>query len=379
MSDTAQRIYLSPPDMAGREREYVAQAFADNWIAPVGPHLASFEQKMAAVTGCGHAVALSSGTAGLHLALRLCGVRPGDCVICSTLTFVASVNPVVELGAEPVLVDSERQSWNMDPALLAAALADAQRRGKRPAAVLVVHLYGQCADMEPILSVCASFGVPLIEDAAEALGASHGERHAGTMGRFGIFSFNGNKIITTSGGGMLVSQDAEAINQARFLATQAREPVAHYEHRERGYNYRMSNVLAGIGLGQLEMLEQKVARRRQIFAQYCESLGDLEGVRFMPEAPWGRATRWLTCLELGATAPCTPKTVFAAMEQANIECRPVWKPMHLQPLYASAKAFLSGVSEDLFHRGLCLPSGSGMTDAEQERVVQVFRRAFGVR
>ncbi len=370
------RIYLSPPHLSGLEAHYVADVFASNVIAPLGPQVEAFEQEFARAVGAPQAVAVSSGTAALHLALRLVGVGPGDEVVVSTLTFVASVNPILYLGASPVFVDSERVSWNMDPALLAEALEVRARAGRVPKAVVVVHLYGQSADLGPISDVCRRFDVALVEDAAEALGATYRGRSPGTFGRAGIYSFNGNKIITTGGGGMLVSEDAELIAHARKLASQAREPVVHYEHVEVGYNYRLSNVLAAIGRGQLRMLEDRVAARRQNFACYAEALGDLPGLTFMPEAAWGRHSRWLTCLvieprEFGVDR----EVVRAALEAAGIEARPVWKPMHLQPVFAGYPRVGGAVAEDLFARGLCLPSGSSLTPGDLERIVAVICRA----
>jgi dTDP-4-amino-4,6-dideoxygalactose transaminase len=368
------RIYLSPPHMTGEEQALVADAFSSNWIAPLGPHVDAFEQELAAVVGVDHGVALSSGTAALHLALQLSGVGPGDSVLTSTFTFVASVNPIRYLGATPYLIDSERVSWNLDPGLLAEALERCSRAGRPPKALVVVHLYGQCADLDPVLELCGRYGVTVIEDAAEALGATYGGRPAGSLGRFGVFSFNGNKIITTSGGGMLVSRDGAAIDAARHLATQAREPTPHYEHRQVGYNYRLSNLLAAVGRGQLLTLEARVAARRRVFAVYAEGLGELDGIEFMPEAPWGRHTRWLTCLTIDpARFGADRETVRVALEAANIEARPLWKPMHQQPLYAGIPYVGGGVSDVLFQNGLCLPSGSGLTDDQQDRVMDVVR------
>ncbi|HET8655865.1 MAG TPA: aminotransferase class I/II-fold pyridoxal phosphate-dependent enzyme [Longimicrobiaceae bacterium] len=374
------RIYLSSPHMGGEEERFVAEAFATNWIAPLGPHVDAFEREFCAAVGAGHAAALSSGTAALHLALQLVGVGPGDEVLVSSLTFSASVNPIVYLGAAPVFVDSERASWNMDPALLEEALERRARAGRLPKAVVVVHLYGQSANLTPILAACDRYGVPVVEDAAEALGAACGGRAPGTLGKAGIFSFNGNKIITTSGGGMLVSEDEVLVSHARKLATQARDPAPHYQHSEIGYNYRMSNVLAGIGRGQLRVLGERVEARRRNFEFYREVLGALPGVEFMPEAPWGRHTRWLTCLtidpgEFGADR----EAVRLALEAENIEARPVWKPMHLQPVFAGCDRHGGAVAEDLFSRGLCLPSGSNLTQGQLERVVGIVERVHAAR
>jgi dTDP-4-amino-4,6-dideoxygalactose transaminase len=369
------RIYVSSPHMGGAEEAMVADAFASNWIAPLGPHVDAFEREFAAVVNVPHAAALSSGTAALHLALHLVGVERGDEVLVSTLTFSASVNPIAYLGATPVFVDSERTSWNMDPELLADALAVRERRGRLPRAVIVVHLYGQCADLDPIQEVCQTYGVALVEDAAEALGATYRGRAAGTTGAAGIFSFNGNKIITTSGGGMLVSGDERLVAHARKLATQARDPAPHYQHSEIGYNYRLSNVLAAIGRGQLGVLEERVGARRRNFAFYESALAGLPGVEFMPDAGWGRHTRWLTCLTINPDAfGADREEVRLALEAENIEARPLWKPMHLQPVFAHHPGVGGAVAEDLFARGLCLPSGSNLNPADLERVVAVVTR-----
>ncbi len=351
--------------------------------------------RFAAAVGAPYALALSSGTAALHLALIHAGVGPGDEVLVSTLTFSASANPIAYLGARPTFIDSERASWNMDPGLLAETLAVRARAGKLPKAVIPVHLYGQSADMAPILAACARYEVPVIEDAAEALGATYwgasgpqpekseksGEsasqlpgRSPGTFGCAGIFSFNGNKIITTSGGGMLVSADKALIDHARKLSTQARDPAPHYQHSEIGYNYRLSNVLAGIGRGQLQVLPDRVRRKREIFQYYADTLGDLPGITLMPEAPWGRATRWLTCITVDAQAfGAGREAIRLALEAANIESRPLWKPMHLQPVFQGCETGGGAVAEALFRDGLCLPSGTAMSEADIERVAAVVR------
>lgn len=371
---TADRLYLSPPHMSGREASLVQEVFASNWIAPLGPQVDAFEAEFAAVVGAPHALALSSGTAALHLALLLAGVGPGDEVLVSTLTFSASANPIVYLGGRPVFVDSERVSWNLDPALVCETIERKARQGRRPKAVIPVHLYGQSADLDPILEVCARYEIPVIEDAAEALGAMYKDRSPGVFGQAGIFSFNGNKIITTSGGGMLVSQDGAFIAHARKLAQQARDPAPHYEHSEIGYNYRLSNVLAGIGRGQLEVLGERVQRKRQIFAAYRQLLGDLPGIAFMPEAPWGTATHWLTVITVDPTRfGATREDIRLALEAQNIESRPLWKPMHMQPVFAQCEAVGGAVAEDLFRTGLCLPSGTAMTQQDIQRVTGVIR------
>ncbi len=369
-----QRIYLSPPHMSGQEQRYVAEVFDSNWIAPLGPQVDAFEREFAAAVGAPHALALSSGTAALHLALQLTGVSAGDEVLVSTLTFVATANAVIYLGGRPTFVDSELVSWNMDPALLAETLHRRARAGRLPKAVVLVHLYGQCADIDPILAACEEHGVPLIEDAAEALGATYKGRPPGTFGKAGIFSFNGNKIITTSGGGMLVSADQELIDHARKLATQARDPAPHYEHSEIGYNYRLSNVLAGIGRGQLDVLEQRVAAKRRIFDYYLRSLGDLPGISFMPEAPWGCTTRWLTTVTIDPQQfGCDREALRLALEAENIEARPLWKPMHLQPVFAGCEVVGGNVAAGLFTHGLCLPSGTALTEADLARIVGIIR------
>lgn len=368
------RIYLSSPHMGELEEQYVAEAFATNWIAPLGPHVDAFEREFCKIVGSKHAAALSSGTAALHLALKLVGVGPGDEVLVSTLTFSASVNPIVYLGARPVFIDSERESWNLDPALLAETLEARAKQGRLPKALVLVHLYGQSADLDPIIALCEQYGVALVEDAAEALGATYRDRVPGTFGRAGIYSFNGNKIITTSGGGMLVSDDEALVTHARKLATQARDPAPHYEHSEIGYNYRLSNVLAGIGRGQLRVLEDRVTARRRNFDFYVEALGDLPGIEFMPEAEWGRHSRWLTTLTIDPAAfGATREDVRLALEAENIEARPVWKPMHLQPIFVEYEAVGGAVAEDLFERGLCLPSGSNLEEGDLARVVEVVR------
>jgi dTDP-4-amino-4,6-dideoxygalactose transaminase len=360
--------------MSGRELEYIQEAFDTNWISPLGPHVDGIEREFCELVGSRHAVALSSGTAALHLALILAGVERDDDVLVSSLTFSASVNPIVYLGARPVFIDSDRASWNLDPALFAEAVSERARRGRLPKCVVPVHLYGQSVDMAPVLEACGEYGIPVVEDAAEALGASYNGRSPGTLGRMGIFSFNGNKIITTSGGGMLVSDDEALIVRARKLATQARDVAPHYQHSEIGYNYRLSNVLAGIGRAQLQVLEDRVAARRRNFEYYSERLGDVPGIEFMPEAPWGRHTRWLTTLTIDPAAfEADRETVRMALEAENIEARPVWKPMHLQPVFARYEAIGGAVAEDLFERGLCLPSGSNLSEADLDRVVEVVR------
>lgn len=376
------RIFLSPPHMSGYEMKYIQQAFANNWIAPLGPNVEAFECELAEYVGAGGALAVSSGTAALHLALRLLGVGPGDEVFCSSLTFIGSVNPILYLGAEPVFIDSEPESWNMSPQALERALADSEKKGKPPKAVVVVNLYGQSADFDPILALCGQYNVPVVEDAAESLGAYYKGKASGTLGKFGIYSFNGNKIITTSGGGMLVSDDVEALQKALFWATQARDAAPWYQHSEMGYNYRMSNIVAGIGRGQLKVLDERVKARRRVFDKYVAALRGIEGLEFMPEAGYGRCNRWLTVLTVDA-ARCgvSPADIIDALARENIESRPVWKPMHRQPLFEGARYYAhqdgESVSDRLFVNGLCLPSGSNLTGEEQERVISCIKQVIG--
>lgn len=368
------RIYLSPPHLSGLEARFLLEALESGWIAPLGPQVEAFEQEFAEMVGAKYALAVSSGTAAIHLALIHIGVRPGDEVVVSTLTFAASAFPVLYLGARPVFIDSELTSWNMDPGLFEEFLRRRAQVGRLPRAVVLVHLYGQSADIDPIRALCQEYGVPLIEDAAEALGSTYKGKSPGTFGLAGIFSFNGNKIITTSGGGMLVSDQEEVIAHARKLATQAREPVPWYEHREVGYNYRMSNLLAALGRAQLRTLEERVEKRRRIFQRYVEELADLPGISFQPEAPWGRHTRWLTVMTIepelfGATV----EEVRRALEVENIEARPVWKPLHLQPVFQDCEKIGGTVAESLFAKGLCLPSGSSLSESDQARIIEIVK------
>jgi dTDP-4-amino-4,6-dideoxygalactose transaminase len=371
------QILLSPPHLETRELEFVKEAFETNWIAPVGPHVDAFEQEFREVVGARYAVAVSSGTAALHLALRLLGIQQGDEVFCSTLTFVATANPILYVGATPVFIDSDRTSWNMDPELLSIALAQRARQGRLPKAVVLVHLYGQSADLDPIRVACNQYDIPLIEDAAEALGATYKGKALGSFGKIGIFSFNGNKIITTSGGGMLVTDDEVLATQAQFLATQARDTAPHYQHSQMGYNYRLSNVLAGIGRGQLQVLMKRVTARRQNFEVYRSALQQLPGVSFMPEASFGTSTRWLSCLTIDPDrSGTTREQLRLAMAAEHIESRPVWKPLHLQPLFKDCEVIGGGISAELFDHGLCLPSGSNLTDADRDRVIHTIQEQF---
>jgi pyridoxal phosphate-dependent aminotransferase EpsN len=364
--------------MGGSEEAYVRQAFATNWLSTVGPNIAAFEKAFAERVGL-PGVALASGTAGLHLALRLAGVGPGDAVLCSTLTFVAAANAIVYQGGVPVFVDSDRATWNLDPEVLSRALRERAAANSLPKALVVVHLYGQSADMDPILHACAEYGVAVIEDAAEAVGTLYKGKPAGTLGDIGVYSFNGNKIITTTGGGMLVSRRREWVEKARFWATQARDPGVAYEHSEMGYNYRLSNVLAGIGRGQLEVLDLRVQQRRAIAFRYRDAFADLPGVSLMPQALYGLHTNWLSCFLIEEKQfGCSRDELIGVLDAANVESRPVWKPMHLQPLYVRCERYGGEVAEDLFRRGICLPSSSSLTEEDQLHVVNVVRRTVGM-
>jgi dTDP-4-amino-4,6-dideoxygalactose transaminase len=365
------RLFLSPPEVGVLERELLLDAFDSNWIAPLGPHVDAFEDEFATYLGGGAAAAMSSGTAALHLALVLLGVTAGDDVIVPTLTFVASANVVRYLGARPVFIDSETTSWNTDPALLEEELVARAHRGKLPTALIGVDLYGQCADWDPILELCARYNVPVVEDAAEALGATYRDRPAGSFGALNVFSFNGNKIISTSGGGMLVADDPAVVERARYLSTQARNAAPYYEHSELGFNYRMSNLLAAVGRGQLQNLRNKVARRRAVNRAYRAALADAPGIGFMPDAPKGSPTNWLTVITVDEQAfGSSPTRIREHLETLDIEARPAWKPMHLQPLYRECPVRGGAVAEEIFRTGLCLPSGSAMTESDIERVVE---------
>jgi dTDP-4-amino-4,6-dideoxygalactose transaminase len=364
------RIWLSPPHMGGSERLYVEEAFASNWIAPVGPQITQFENDLSALLHGVPCVALCSGTAAIHLALILLHVKAGDEVICPTLTFAGTCNPVMYLGAQPVFVDAEPLTWNMDPDLLELAIADrTQITGRKPKAIIVVHLYGMPANMDRIMRIAAHYEIPVIEDAAEALGSMYNGKYTGTLTDVGILSFNGNKIITTSGGGALLSRNDAWVRKARFLATQARDPAPHYEHSEIGYNYRISNVCAAIGRGQLEVLSDRVKRRREIFDTYFNRLKDC--VNFQKEPKDCYSNRWLSTIYTDASAE-----ILKILDIHDIEARPVWKPMHLQPVFREAPAYISGVSEDIFKKGLCLPSGSALSCDEQDEIIELIRKAM---
>lgn len=378
--DISTAILLSTPHIGDYEIEYVIDAFKTNWVAPLGPNVDAFEQDIAAHVGVNYAAALSSGTAALHLALRLLNIGPGDAVFCSSLTFVASVSPVIYQGGIPVFIDSEPESWNMSPSALERALYDAARAKCLPKAVIVVNLYGQSADMDALQAICDSYHIPIVEDAAESLGATYKGKASGGFGKLGVFSFNGNKIITTSGGGALVSNDESLIKKARFLSTQAREPVPHYEHKEIGYNYRMSNVLAGIGRGQLRVLAERVNARREVFRRYQEGLADTSGVSWMPEACFGRSTRWLSVLLLDRSVSITPSQLISKLAKHNIEARNIWKPMHRQPVFSGCEYYSHkesmSVSDDLFEFGVCLPSGSNMSVSNQQKVINAVKECL---
>jgi pyridoxal phosphate-dependent aminotransferase EpsN len=369
------RIFLSVPHMGGNEEGYIHQAFTSNWLSTVGPNIKAFEDEFEAKVGL-PAVALSSGTAAIHLGLKLLGIEDGDEVFCPTLTFVATANPIRYLGAKPIFLDSDRATWNIDPQILGEAMRERASRNSLPKAVIVVHLFGQCTDMDPILDECKRYNVPVMEDAAEGLGATYKGRPAGTLGDVAAFSFNGNKIITTTGGGMLVAQNRTWVEKARFWSTQARDPGIAYEHSEIGYNYRISNVLAGIGRGQLEILDLRVKQRRAVALRYRDAFADLPGILLMPQASYGLHTNWLSSFLIDEEQfGCSRDSLIRALDAANIESRPVWKPMHLQPLFAHCERYGGEVSEDLFRRGICLPSSSSLSEADQLYVINEVRKA----
>ncbi|HAS91463.1 MAG TPA: pyridoxal phosphate-dependent aminotransferase [Clostridiales bacterium] len=372
------RIYLSAPHMSGHEQDYIKEAFETNWIAPLGPNVDAFEQAMVEYSGAKAAAALSAGTAAIHLAFILLDVKPGDTVFCSSLTFSASANPICYQGATPVFIDCDEDTWTMSPAALERAFQDAEAKGKLPKAVIVVNLYGQSCDMEPIIAIADRYNVPVVEDAAESLGSTYKGKKCGTLGKLGIYSFNGNKIITTSGGGMLIGDDKELIEKARFYATQSREPARYYQHEKLGYNYRMSNIVAGIGRAQIKILNDRVARKREVFARYKKELAGLDGLTFMEDADYGVSNKWLTVIRIDPKmSPVKPLDIMETLEKENIESRPVWKPMHLQPVFARcnfyAKEDGQDISKMLFEQGVCMPSGTQMTAAEQDRVIEIVK------
>jgi dTDP-4-amino-4,6-dideoxygalactose transaminase len=369
------RIYLSSPHMSGGEMKYIQEAFEQNWIAPLGPNVDEFEKAVAAYCGVKGAAALSSGTAAIHLALIIEGIEPGDEVIVSSFTFSGTVNPVVYLGATPVFVDSEEGSWNMDPNLLEKAVKERLGKGKRVKAILPVHLYGMPANMEEILKIAERYGIPVIEDAAEALGSRYNNQPAGSFGKIGILSFNGNKILSTSGGGMLLSDDLEITRKARFLSTQARDRAPWYQHSQIGYNYRMSNIIAGVGRGQMEVIQERVEQRRKNHFFYRDHLDQVDGITFLKEPGKGYYSNyWLTTILIDPEKTgISNGQLMEALEKENIECRYLWKPMHLQPVFANHPAYLNGTSERLFNQGLCLPSGSNMSDSDRDRILKLLQ------
>lgn len=360
--------------MGGEELKFVHEAFDTNWVAPAGPHITAFEEALASYNGIDYCAALSSGTAAIHLALIILGVQQGDEVICSSFTFSGSCNPIMYEKAIPVFVDSESETWNMDPVLLEEAIVDRiRKKGKKPKAIILVHLYGMPAKLDEIMGIARKYEIPVIEDAAEALGSVYKGKKAGTFGDLGVYSFNGNKIITTSGGGALISNNTAWIEKAKFLATQARDPAPHYEHSEIGFNYRLSNVSAGIGRGQLQVLDQRVSQRRSIYKFYLDALGHLPGLDFLVETPSFFSNRWLTTIliDQAKTGGIRSETLRRALEVENIESRPFWKPMHLQPVFKKAIGYLNGTSQNLFGKGLCLPSGSNLQRDDLQRVIQI--------
>ena len=363
------RIFLSPPHMSGKERHYIAEVFDSNYIAPLGAFVDRFERMVCDYTGVGYALATNTATAALHLALRVLGIDEGDYVLASSFTFIGSVNAILYQKAQPIFVDSD-EGWNLSPRLLKEAIVSAPRK---PKALIVTHLYGQMAKMDEIVEICKNEGIFIIEDAAESLGSTLHRRQSGTLGDLGVYSFNGNKILTTSGGGMLVSDNEAWIQKAKFYATQAKEDTLHYEHKEYGYNYRMSNVLAAIGVAQMEVLQDRIVRKREIFKHYKTLLGEMEEISFMPEIEGSEGNRWLTTLTFDRSDPFA---VMRRLEAENIESRPLWKPMHLQPLFRDATAAVDGTSEALFKKGICLPSGTAMTSSDVERIAHIVKRAL---
>ena len=383
MSEAKKRIYLASPHMSGLEESFVKEAFETNWIAPLGPHVDAFEMEISNFAGIKSAAALSSGTAAMHMALKYLGVERGDKVFCSALTFAASCNPIIYQGAEPVFIDAELSTWNMSPKALMKAFEHCENKGTMPKAVIVVNLYGQSSDMDAIKDICHKYKVPIVEDAAESLGATYKGRASGTFGAFGVLSFNGNKIITTGGGGMLISNDEEAIKKVRFWVTQARDAARHYEHSELGYNYRMSNVLAGIGRGQLKVLQERISQKKNIYETYKTAFASIEDIEMMPIAAFGKPNYWLSVMTLKEGSRVKPLDIMLALEEENIEARPVWKPMHLQPFYKRYAFYSHGeegisLAEDLFNRGVCLPSDTKMSVDEQMTVIDIIKRLYKV-
>ncbi|MBY0753929.1 DegT/DnrJ/EryC1/StrS family aminotransferase [Clostridium sardiniense] len=375
------RIFLASPHMGGMEKVFVQEAFDTNWIAPLGPNVNNFEKEIAEYVGIKSAAALVSGTSAIHMALKALGIKQGDRVFCSSLTFAASCNPIVYEKAEPVFIDAEPNSWNMSPIALKKAFEACEKESKLPKAVIVVHLYGQSADMDKMKEICNKYNCPIIEDAAESLGATYKGVQTGTIGDYGIFSFNGNKIITTSGGGMLVSNNEEKINKVRFWITQARDNARHYEHTEIGYNYRMSNVVAGVGRGQLRVLDERIAKKKEIFEAYKNAFKDIEDIEMMPICDYGEPNYWLSCMRIKEDSKVKPLDVILALEEENIESRPIWKPMHMQPVYKEYKFFShnnegKGISEDIFDNGVCLPSDTKNTEGDMKRIISKIKEVF---
>ena len=370
------KIWLSPPHISDNEKKYVDEAFSQNWIAPAGPHINRFEEKISNISNDYGVAALSSGTAAIHLALILLGIKEDDIVICSSFTFSASVNPIIYQGAKPVFIDSETETWNMDPVLLEKAIKDYVKKGKKPKAIILVHLYGYPAKINEILNISNKYDIPIIEDAAEAIGSKYNNQPLGTFGEIGIFSFNGNKIITTSSGGALISQNKKYVEKAKFLSTQARDDFPHYEHSEIGYNYRMSNVCAAIGIGQIEVLESRVEKRQYIYNYYRKNLSSIPFISFVDNIDGYYSNRWLTTILISNKSVINREDIRLELLKNNIESRPLWKPMHIQPIFNTNDAYINGVSEDLFKRGLCLPSGSSMDENDLLRVVQIIKKLY---
>lgn len=374
------KIYLSSPHMGGEELNYINEAFETNWVAPLGPNVNNFEKAVCEYTNSKAATALASGTSGIHLAVKCLGVGQGDIVFCSTLTFSATANPIIYQGAEPVFIDSEYESWNMSPIALQKAFDDAEKNNKMPKAVIVVNLYGQSADYDKLKSICNKYNVPIIEDAAESLGATYKEVQSGTIGDIGIYSFNGNKIITTSGGGMIVSDNEEYIKKALFWATQSRENERHYEHKELGFNYRMSNIVAGIGVGQMKVLDERIEKKKEIYETYKSAFKDIDNIQMMNICNFGNPNYWLSAATISVNSEIKPLDIILALEKENIESRPVWKPMHMQPFFKEYKFFSSlevgSVSADLFNRGICLPSDTKMNEDDIKKVTNIITKMF---
>ncbi|MPQ43062.1 DegT/DnrJ/EryC1/StrS family aminotransferase [Clostridium tarantellae] len=375
------RIYLSSPHMGSKEESFIKEAFKSNWIAPLGPNVTEFEREIANKVNVKGATALTSGTAALHMAIKYLNVKKGDRVFCSSLTFAASCNPIIYEGGIPVFIDSTYESYNMCPIALQKAFEEHKKKGILPKAVIVVHLYGQSANMDKILNICNKYNTPIIEDAAESLGATYKGQQTGTFGEFGLYSFNGNKIITTSGGGVIISNNEEALNKIRFWSTQSRENERHYEHKELGYNYRMSNVLAGIGRGQLQVLRERINKKKEIFQCYKRAFSNISDIEMMPICDYGEPNYWLSVCTINKNSKVKPLDIILALELENIECRPVWKPMHLQPFYKSFEFYSknerkNSISEDIFNRGLCLPSDTKMDGKDLDNIIEIIKRLF---